>query len=66
MKRGNEVTVIEYPHGDGIRVVRGDYSVSSESGVPSAIRVYNNMNQAYAAERGRARMMLERMMISAL
>ena len=56
--RSKEVTVIEYQHGSGVRVVRGEHAISAESGVPSDIRVYGNVAQAIAAERGGIRDML--------
>lgn len=62
----NEITVYEYLYGAGVRVVRGKHAISADSGIPWAIRHYRNIKQAYAAERGGVRMMLERMMISAL
>lgn len=48
------ITVYEY-RGSGIRVVRGDHSISGDSGIPIAVRAYSNRNQAIAAERGEIR-----------
>lgn len=57
------VTVYEFPHGDGVRVARGDHVISAASGVPVAIRDYANIKQAYAAERGKVRALIARMML---
>lgn len=57
-----DVTVYEYQHGEGVRVVVGKHVVSAAAGIPTAIRAYSNMKQAYAGERGRVREMLVLMM----
>jgi hypothetical protein len=53
--RTQEITVIEYAHGKGLRVVHGEYIISAESGVPAAIRSYTSAWQAFAHERGEVR-----------
>jgi hypothetical protein len=52
------VRVYEFANGNGVRIVFGDHIVSAESGVPTAVRDYSSIKQAYAAENGRVRALL--------
>lgn len=62
----SEITVYEFQHGAGVRVVCGKHAISAESGVPTAIRAYSSMSQAYAAEKGRIRNLLAMMLYRSL
>lgn len=58
----SEITVYEYLYGAGLRVVRGKHAISADSGVPTSIRHYPNIKQAYAWERGSVRNLILKMM----
>lgn len=53
-----QVRVYEFAHGNGVRIVFGEHVASADSGVPTAIRDYDNVKQAYAAEGGNVRELL--------